>query len=234
MNARQIAEANAILGANDYSATLATDFTHTPPTRVDEKFAFARAMITTAIADLGGKQGIQSGAGYRAETSQQRILREGLEDHLGDINFTISAIAAEKESPALKSRFRMPNGHGDTELAATALGMAAAIRELGLNDELESHGYPADTAAFLEDLVEEFKASEGGQGRTLGDQAGATASIPTVLRSGKTAMKILTSIFNRVYKGNDQILTGWETASHIERAPKRSKEPVAPPARPTV
>lgn len=226
MNKRQTAQANAILGAKEFSATLLDDFTHTPPTKVDVKFASARALLTTSVADLGGKQSIQSGGAYGEESARQKDLREALDDLIGDINETASAIADETADPALMSRFRMPVGNGDTGLAATGLGMVKAIREFALNDEFESHGYSADTATELEDLVLELKNSEGDQGSTLGTQTGATAAIPGVLRSGKTGIKILSSIFNRVYKGNIEVLTAWETASHVER--RRSPKPATP------
>ena len=172
MNARQIAKANALLGASEYAATRTSDFTHDPLTKVDMKFASALAMINTAIEQLGGKQSIQSGRSFLQESAEQAILRDELEDYLSDLNFTVATIAEEIGNPAIKTRFRTADSRGDDQLAATALGMAAAIEELSLNDELESHGYPADTAAHLKALVKEFKSTEAGQGRSRGNQVG--------------------------------------------------------------
>ena len=230
MNARQKAKANALLGASEYAATRAIDFTHAPLTKVDVKFASAVAMINTSIEELGGKQSIQSGRAFLQESAEQAMLREELDDYLSDLNFTVATIAEEFENPAIKARFRTADSRGDGQLSATALGMAAAIEELSLNDELESHGYPADTAAHLKALVREFKASEADQGRTLGNQAGATAAIPGVLRKGGTGIKIISSIFRRVYKDNIEVLTAWETASHVERSPKAAAATTPAPA----
>ena len=138
-------------------------------------------------------------------------------------------MAEETANPALMERFRMPHGQSDNDLAASTRAIAAAIRELALNDEFEAHGHPPDTAGDLEGLADEFTGSEGEQGAALGNRAGATAAIPVALRSGKRAMKTLNAIFRRVYKGNIEVLTAWNTASHVQRVPRTvTPAPVVP------
>jgi hypothetical protein len=120
-------------------------------------------------------------------------------------------------------RFRMPNGNGDARLIAKARSFATAIRELSLNDEFEGHGHGADTAADLDALANALEGSEGAQGAALGKRAGATASIPQTLRTGTAAIKTLNAIFRRVYKKNAEVLAAWETARHVQRAPRAVK-----------
>lgn len=231
MNKRQHPVAQALVHVSDFATTRLPDFTHQPPTKVDAKFTSARGRLTAAIELLGGKQAIQAGGSYHEETENQSILRDELEEELRDINSTASSIAEETENPALMARFRMPHGQSDEDLAASARAIAAAIRELELNDEFEAHGHPQNTAADLEELVAEFASSEGGQGTALGNRAGATAAIPGALRAGKSAMKTLNAIFRRVYKGNIEVLTAWKTASHVQRVPRTPKVQT-PPATP--
>ena len=190
-----------------------------------------RLRLTTAITDLGGKQAIQAGGAFGQQTEVQGILRDELEEELRDINLTAASIAEETANPALMERFRMPHGQSDNDLAASTRAIAAAIRELALNDEFEAYGHPPDTASDLEALADEFTGSEGEQGATLGNRAGATAAIPVAVRSGKGAIKTLNAIFRRVYKGNIEVLTAWRTASHVQRD-ARSAAPVIPPAVP--
>jgi hypothetical protein len=229
MNKRQRPEAQALVRASDFISTRLPDFTHQPLTKVDLKFASARDRLTAAITDLGGKQAIQAGGAFAEETERQAILRDELEEELRDINLTAAAIAEETGNPAMMERFRMPHGQSDANLAASTRAIAAAIRELSLNDEFEAHGHPADTAADLEEMAAEFISSEGDQGTALGHRAGATAAIPVALRSGKAAVKTLNAIFRRVYKGNVEVLTAWRTASHVQRVARTASEATVPP-----
>ena len=62
-------------------------------------------------------------------------------EELRDIVRTAEAVSEETGNEAMMDRFRMPGGRGDEELKARARGMAAAIRDLSLNDEFEGHGH---------------------------------------------------------------------------------------------
>ena len=223
MNRRQQNKAQAFLRSDEFAGTRLADFTHQPPEKVDLKFASARARLAAAITTLGGKQAIQAGGTFGEETEKQRALREELEDELEDINASADSIASETGNPSLMERFRMPDGNGDSRLIAKARAFATAIRELSLNDEFEAHGHTADTAADLEEMAAALEGSEGEQGAALGKRAGATASIPETLRTGTAAIKTLNAIFRRVYKKNAEVLAAWETARHIQRAPRAVK-----------
>jgi hypothetical protein len=101
------------------------------------------------------------------------------------------------------------------------------------SDEFAAHGHPPDTATDLENMAAEFEGSEGKQGTALGERAGATASIPEAIREGTDAIKTLDAIINRIYKGNPATLTAWETASHVQRSPRRRPEDDTKPEPPT-
>jgi hypothetical protein len=232
MNRRQQTAAQALLRANEFAASRLPDFTHQPPTKVDLKVADARERLTRAITELGGKQAIQAGGVYAEETQRQSILRGDVLEELQDVNTTAAAIAEETANPALMNRFRMPYGSGAGALIATTRAMAAAIRELGLNDEFEAHGFSADTAATLDQLAADFELKEGEQGTALGDRVGATAAIPATLRAGGSAVKTLNAIFRRIYKGNHDVLAAWKSASHVQRAARPAPAPVTTPVIP--
>ncbi len=232
MNTRQNAAAQAFVRSAEFVTSRLADFTHTPPTKVDLKFASTQVRLQGAVTALGGKAAIQAGGGYGESTEEQRSARQQLEELLSEVNDAADAIADETDNEALMDRFRMPDGRGDEELKSRARGMAAAIRELSLNDEFEAHGFSADTATDLETHASAMDGSEGDQGMALGEQAGATAAIPGHLRTGKSALKTFNVMFRRVYAGQTDILTVWKTASHIERAERRKKKdtPPTPPA----
>ncbi len=232
MNTRQNAVAQALVRSTDFVTSRQADFTHTPPTKVDIKFASTQLRLQKAVTALGGKAAIQAGGGYGESTQAQRSARQRLEDLLSEVNDAADAIADETDNEALMDRFRMPDGRGDEELKSRARGMALAIRELALNDEFEAHGFGADTAADLEAHASHLDGSEGEQGKALGEQAGATAAIPGHLRDGKSALKTFNILFRRTYASQLDVLTAWRTASHIERPEKRKKKDDAPPAPP--
>jgi hypothetical protein len=228
MKKRQQNEAIALLHASEFATDHLADFNHEPLTKVDVKYASARTRLTAAVTALGGKHAIQTGGAFSGETERQHMLREDLHDELEDVRATADSISSETANPALMERFRMPDGKADSRLAAKARAFATAIREFSLNDEFEAHGHGPDTAAELEDLADELDGSEGGQSAALGEQAGATASIPEALRNGKAAIKTLHAIVRRVYKNNPAVLAAWEVARHIQRTPRPEKE--TPPA----
>ena len=230
--------AQALVRVQDFSTARAADFTHNPLTKVDAKHADTLAKLSEAITRLGGKAAIQAGGGFGQSTGDQKAIRQELEDELRGINRTASSIAEEKKTPAMMDRFRMPSGSGDQELEIKARGMAAAIRELGLNDEFLSHGHEEETnengvtdvGAVLENTASDLEDSEGAQGTAISTQSGATAVIPDVIRDGKSAMKTLDAIYNNVYKTNAEMLGAWKTASHVERRSPRAKKPAPTPA----
>ena len=89
------------------------------------------------------------------------------------------------------------------------------------------------TAASLRDMATLFEGSEGEQGEALSDRAGATAQIPVHLRSGKGVVKTLNAIFSNLYKANAELLTGWKTASHIQKSGGTPTPTPAPTPTPT-
>lgn len=238
MNQRQIATATSLLHAANYAAARTSDFSHNPARPVDAKFATVLASLNATVTALGGKHAIQKGDTYHQHTTAQAKLRDQLEEEVSDAIQTASSIVSETGETALLAHFHLPGRHNDAVLAATARTMVTAIRKHALNAAFESYGWPEDSARHLETLVESFEQSEGDQGGTLGEQVGATASIPRLLRLGRAEVKKLNTIFRRIYKAQPEILEGWRSASHVAKAPVNAGIPeesgatVTPPPAP--
>ena len=67
------------------------------------------------------------------------------------------------------------------------------------------------------------------------DQEGvaSTVAVGRLIKSGMAEVTQLDAIVNNKYARNPEKLRAWESASHIERAPKRERNPhPAPPLRP--
>ena len=205
-----------LLRADEWAEGRAADFTHNPSTPVDLKYAATMTRLDTAISDLGGASAIQQGGDFGEETEQQRMLRSDLEDTLRDVNRTAAAIAEETANPSIMDRFRMPSGSGDMMLRTKLTAFADAIVELNLAAAFAEHGLTV-TEADLRQMAQDFNESEGEQGEALGGRAGATASIPVILRGGRSAVKTLNAIFHNTYKNDAAKLGAWKTVSRVQR-----------------
>jgi hypothetical protein len=235
MTKRQTAIATALLHAFDYADARRGDFTHEPALPVDTKFASILSSLEKTLSEVGIKKSVQTGAQFHQHTGSQAQLRDELEEELSDAAHTANSIAnAPGGDPSLLAHFRVPDNHSDPVLATTARTIIAAIRQFGLNPAFASHGWSTDAAAELETLLLSFEKTEGDQGGTLGDQVGATAAIPGLLREGRDAVHALTSIFRRIYKARKDILAAWHSAAHVEKTgsstPAAKATPPTPPA----
>ncbi len=215
--------------ARAWAQSRSADFTHNPSTAVDLKYSGSMSKLGSVVGSLGGTAAIQAGGDFDEESGAQRVLRSEVLDALRNVNRTMAAVAEDQETPEIMDRFRMPHGDNDAVLVAKLRAFAAAIDELSLADELAGHAN-AETAASLRAMADSFETSEGEQGDALADRAGATAQIPVHLRSGKGVVKTLNAIFSNLYKENAELLTGWKSASHIQ---KSGSTPTPPPPAPT-
>ena len=231
MDAGQTKVAQMAVNAAAFAeSVVATHFTHTPLTEVDNKHAAALTKLNQGIADLGGKAAIQEGGGFSEKTEEKRTSRTDMEDWARRTNLTAASIAEDQEKPEIMDNFRMPHGSGDELLKTRVKGMAKAIGDLGLESEFAAHGLPSHPAT-LTDAADNFQAAAGDQATAKGEQAGATQAIRVHLRKVKSAVKTLHAIYHNVFAGDAEMLGQWRTQSHVEKvaSKKKPKTPTPPP-----
>ena len=90
---------------------------------------------------------------------------------------------------------------------------------------------------FVDDLKARILAVEqaaDGQAEAWGLRVEATANLAEAARQGFEAVRELDAIVRNIYRDNEAELAAWESASHVDRAPRRAEEEVeeAPPAPP--
>jgi hypothetical protein len=200
-------------------------FTHTPMTAVDTKYAETIVKLNGAITELGGKEAIQAGRGFNEKSAEKRVSRHDLDDLVKRTNRTAGSIADATGNSSMMNSFRMPYGSGDEELKTKAKAMGQAVTDLGLGAAFEAEGLP-DHANALNNAADAFQANEGQQGTALSAQTGATAVIRVHLKTIKSAMKTLDSIYHNVL-GDAETLGGWESVSHVEKVASRKKDGAA-------
>ena len=93
-----------------------------------------------------------------------------------------------------------------------------------------SHELPADFVENIQSDVEDINTANLTMDNT--DEAGTenTAALGRLTRDGMKESAYLDAIMRAKYARNSDKLRGWETASHLERAPVRAKKPA--PAQP--
>ncbi len=178
---------------------------------------------TGLLAQIGKTaQSQQSGTGAaRGGTSAKAMLRDELLSGLRGLNRTAAAIAEANGTPDVRKKFLMPYGVSDITLAAQANAMADAAEEM--SDEFINYHHAESFADDLRALVTAFGEADDTQGSAQQTQVGATATFGPLLRQAMTKVKQLDAFTQNFYKANPTKLGEWETASHVQRAPKRNK-----------
>ena len=91
---------------------------------------------------------------------------------------------------------------------------------------------------FVQDLIDDLAAIDGKKDEQLEDKqdsTGETARTRALIQEGRALLKSLnTSVTNR-FRRDPEILAKWQTASHIERSPRKSDDTgnITPPTPPT-
>lgn len=161
-----------------------------------------------------------SGRSATLESSTSKAAsRDELRRDLDAISRTARAMALS--TPGLEDKFRAPRGVSDQELLATARAFAADAQPL--KTEFTRRGLPDD---FLDDLnsdIEEFEQAINQKIQKRGLQVAATAAIDSALERGLNVARELDAIMRNQFANDPASLASWLSASHTERAPKKSK-----------
>jgi hypothetical protein len=182
------------------------------------------------IAELDAHASSEASAhgSARQGTSTRASARDELMEDLRSIRRTARAMAAEV--PGLDDKFRMPPDQNDQLLlnAARAFARDAAP----LSAQFIAHELPAD---FLEDLNADIAALEAAiniQSSGVGSHVAANAAIDDAINRGMIVVRKLDAIVKNKYADNPAILAEWTSASHTERAPRRSASASSTPPTP--
>jgi hypothetical protein len=179
----------------------------------------------TQAQTLAGQQ--DSGARTRQQNTQTKaVLRETLRAMIKRMSDT--AIGMDFDSPGLAAMFRLPR-RTDAQLVSAA--RAFLLHGEPLKDEFIKNELPADSFDQLRQLLARFETATSEQARGSAQKVNATAGIAETLAQAVRAVKQLAPIVRNKLQNNPAALATWESASHVERAPKTKKP--APKPTPT-
>ena len=167
----------------------------------------------------------------------KEILIDGVQLDLGLIRGL--AIAFDLDEPGFLKRFPLAENNETSilttaatylkELAITPTDTPAQITaKTALVARFVAHELPAD---FVEELQADLQSIQGKD--TEFDDANVegvenTAALGRLSKQGMKESVYLNAIMRVKYKGNSDKLRGWESASHLERAPKKAKPTTNP------
>jgi hypothetical protein len=186
--------------------------------------------LTSVLADLDGHVSSEEvGKGVKLSgTATRGAAREALRDDVEAIVRTARVIGETR--PGFDDKFRMPRGGNDQALLDLARGIAALVADAAVKVEFIRHAMPSD---FVEDLSADIAALQAAIGDQSEGQAGvksAGVSIDETDEKGLKTARAMDVVVNNFYRHNAPVLAEWETARHVERAPKRKKAtPEEPP-----
>jgi hypothetical protein len=161
---------------------------------------------------------------YREKTAQKKGADEALRDSMESINRT--ARSMKRSHPGATEKFRLPaNRDGETWLATAN---AFATEAMPLNDEFVRRGMAPDFVDDLKARILAVKQAGEEQARASAARVAATAGLAEAAQQGVEAVRELDPIVCNTYASNEVELAAWESASRVERAPRRAEEEEAP------
>lgn len=189
-----------------------------------QKFAALGALVTQ-IDQIGSDQAQASGAA-RSSTSAKAAARERVRKLMKAMRDT--AVALEPEQPGISKSFRMPPTNGDEALINSARAFVVAATPL--KALFIGHEMPATFLDDLNEAVEQFEACVSGFNLSRGKSTAATASLKDALSQIVNLKRVLDPVVRNKFRNDPATLAAWESASHLERAPRKSAPAKAAPS----
>jgi hypothetical protein len=177
-----------------------------------ERLAAAQAMHSHAVKE---------------KTAQKKVADEALRALMEAIFRTARSMS--RRFPGIEEKFRLPSRKDGQTWLAFARGFVTEAEPLA--EEFVGRGMPPD---FIDDLKARILAVEqalNARAQKEAEQVAATAGVGEAAEQGLAAVRELDPIVRNIYVGNDAEIAAWESASHVERAPRRAEEE-EPPAEP--
>lgn len=186
------------------------------------------ADLSALIIDINSQAAKQSSGLSSAEqgTTTKSEARENLSEDLEAISRT--ARAAAEEIPGVSDKFRRPSA-SISDQGLIAVANAAAADAPPFQAKFVEYGLPAD---FLEDLLADiiaFQAAINAQATGRRQHVTATAALDELIERGMVIVRRLDAIVRNTFRDDPAMLAAWVSARHVERSPRRRKEPTPQP-----
>ncbi len=190
--------------------------------------------VNTGIGNIERVSGEQAKheRNFREASKRKDDAEDSLHDLMVSMNRTARSMS--RTMPGVEEKFRLPPNKDGVMWLAAARAFATEAEPLA--DEFVRRNVAPD---FIDDLKARILAvdqADDAQQKAESARIEATANLATAIQQGLADVRELDAIVRNTYAGNEAELAAWESASHVERAPRRAgeeeEEPPAPPAPP--
>lgn len=191
------------------------DFTGFATTKFGELSTIVTEIETESAAQ-------QSGFGEAAQQYEVKdTARENLRDQMAAISRTSKSM--EYEFDGISDKFKFQRNMPDV----TMLGKARAfVTEANpYKSDFENYGLPAGFIGDLTTAADAFEATFSTTASATAEHVAATAEEASKIRQGMIIVRILDGIVKNRYANDPGKLAAWISASHVEKAPKKTPPP---------
>jgi type I site-specific restriction endonuclease len=166
---------------------------------------------------------------YKEKTAQKNVADGALHELMELMSRTARSMS--KDFPGAKEKFSLPSKRDGETWLVFARGFSTEV--VPLEEEFVRRGMAPDFVDDLKARVHAVDQAGEGQERAWAARIEATAGLAKAAQQGLEDVRELDTIVRNVYKDNETELIAWESASHVERAPRRAvEEEEEPPAQP--
>ena len=186
-------------------------------------------LLAAVISEMQGHASAQESgkSAVKERTTLKQLSLERLRDYVETTSRTARAISLT--IPGFADRFPLPKHLTEQECLATANSFLGRVESD--EDEFLKRGLPADFFEKFRDEIIVFGQLLDGQAQKIGDRVAARAAISEAAERGRKLLRELDVVVPNAFVDNPAARAEWESASHIERAPRHAAaKPPAPPA----
>jgi hypothetical protein len=203
------------LRVTQFGANNAADFTGIAATAFSDLSALVNDSESKAAFQLSGL----------GQAARQFKIKDTARENLRDLMAGISRTAKSMEYAinGIRRRFRFQRNMSDAAMLAQAHSWQTEITPYLV--DFEAYGMPNTLVADLTALADALEATFGATASAIAVHVAATADMSDKVRQGMTKVRILDGIVRNVYVNNPGKLAAWLSASHVEKAPKKKKDP---------
>jgi hypothetical protein len=199
----------------DFHSTRATSF----PAASRGSELFAELGDTLREIEVNAEAKVSHASAAAQGTANRSAARASLRASLEALSRTARAMSLD--TLGLDKRFQMPRGNSDQSLLITAhvfFTNAEPFKAEFIRNEL--------APTFHDDLralISDFEQSITTQNQSRGARVSATRGVKTAVEHGVELVRRLDAVVRNKFAADPASLAAWESASHVERAPRRSK-----------
>lgn len=187
--------------------------------------------VAKAIDDMEAQSTTQAqhAGAAREQTTQKRAAFESLRAMLEAI--TRTARTMSRKRPGIEDKFRLPSNKRVQDWLAAARAFLTEAEPL--KNDFARLGMASTFLADLGSRIQAVQQAFDGRAKKSFARISATVAVAQAADRGRQAVRALDAIVRNLFADDPTVLAEWESASHVERAPRHAekREPEPEPAK---